>query len=215
MDRIRRTRFGSVANRFCTVLVGSLVSLGMSAAVQGQETAGSAAPAASTAEKPQESAAPAKSATPQEETKTEMSMRDAGTTFKLRVNLVQVHVVVRDEKGKPIENLKREDFIVYDQGKPQAITVFAMETQSQPERKGGGGGKNAGGCGRTGERPKSVLPDRFVALEFDDVHLTTEDAMYSRHAAEKFLDSLAPTDRVGIFTTSGEWTQDLRAISRC
>ena len=53
-----------------------------------------------------------------------------------------------------------------------------------------------------------MLPDRFVAMEFDDIHLTSEDAVFTRKSAEEFLDSLAPTDRAGIFTTSGEWTQD-------
>src|SRR5262252_11093575 len=60
--------------------------------------------------------------------KTEVSTKDTNTTFKLRVNLVQVRVVVRDENGKPVENLKRDDFQVYDQGKPQVISTFGIET---------------------------------------------------------------------------------------
>jgi hypothetical protein len=60
--------------------------------------------------------------------KTELSSKDTNTTFKLRVNLVQVKVVVRDEKGNPIRDLKREDFQLFDQGKLQAISTFDVET---------------------------------------------------------------------------------------
>src|SRR5271169_5789926 len=51
------------------------------------------------------------------DTKTEVSMQDTAPTFKLRVNLVQVRVVVRDAKGNPIRDLRRQDFLLYDQGK--------------------------------------------------------------------------------------------------
>ena len=59
---------------------------------------------------------------------TEVSTRDTATTFKVRVNLVQVRVVVRDSQGKFVENLRREDFQVFDNNKPQAIAAFNMET---------------------------------------------------------------------------------------
>ena len=66
--------------------------------------------------------------TAKSEGKTEVSIQDSGTTFHLRVNLVQVHVVVRDARGNPVENLRKEDFLLYDQGKLQAISTFAVET---------------------------------------------------------------------------------------
>jgi VWFA-related protein len=123
------------------------------------------------------------------------------------VNLVQVHVTVRDGKGNAIPNLKREDFQIFDQGKVQPITVFAVETRESRKEKALAAAKTQADASGPGET-KTVLPDRFVAMEFDDIHLLTEDAVYTRKSAEQFLDSLAPTDRVGIFTTSGELTQD-------
>jgi hypothetical protein len=39
-----------------------------------------------------------------------VSTEDTVSTFKLRVNLVQVHVIVRDSAGKAVENLYKEDF---------------------------------------------------------------------------------------------------------
>jgi hypothetical protein len=44
------------------------------------------------------------------EPKPQVSTEDTVSTFKLRVNLVQVHVIVRDSAGKPVENLHKEDF---------------------------------------------------------------------------------------------------------
>ena len=69
------------------------------------------------------------------EQKKEVSVQDTGNTFKLRVNLVQVHVIVRGNAGKPVEGLRKEDFQLYDNGKLQPITTFAVETaQSRKER---------------------------------------------------------------------------------
>ena len=51
------------------------------------------------------------------ESKTELSVQDTVSTFKLRVNLVQVHVIVRDAAGKPVEGLRKEDFQLFDNGK--------------------------------------------------------------------------------------------------
>jgi len=52
------------------------------------------------------------------------------------------------------------------------------------------------------------LPERFVALTFDDVHLKMADAVNVRLAARRFLDAMSAGDRVGIFSTSGQLTQD-------
>ena len=141
--------------------------------VRAQETgtgAGSGAPAASSSQSPQGTAASEASAKAQSDTKSEISTQDTGTTFKLRVNLVQVHVTVRDGKGNPIPNLKREDFQVFDQGKLQPITVFAVETRESRREKALAAAKTQADASDPGES-KTVLPDRFVAMEFDDIHL--------------------------------------------
>ena len=53
--------------------------------------------------------------------------------LKITSNLVVVRVVVRDAQNKPVENLKKEDFNLFDRGKKQSITQFAAETPgSQP-----------------------------------------------------------------------------------
>ena len=46
---------------------------------------------------------------------------------KLKTELVQIDVLVTDKSGKPVGGLKREDFQLLDNNKPQNITNFAYE----------------------------------------------------------------------------------------
>src|SRR5580698_1215582 len=57
----------------------------------------------------------------------EISSRDTPSTFSSKVNLVMVPVVVRDPKGHAIGTLKKEDFQLFDKGKPQVISKFTIE----------------------------------------------------------------------------------------
>src|SRR5580692_7768557 len=75
---------------------------------------------------PPEQPAPQTPAQP-EKTVTEMTTHDEQATFKSRVDLVMVPVVVRDGKGKPVAGLKKEDFQLFDRGKPQNISRFSAE----------------------------------------------------------------------------------------
>ena len=47
--------------------------------------------------------------------------------MKVTSNLVVVRVMVRDAQNKPVENLKKEDFKLFDRGKQQSISQFALE----------------------------------------------------------------------------------------
>src|SRR5208283_1900956 len=57
----------------------------------------------------------------------EVVTRDATPTFSSRVNLVPVSVVVRDDKGRAVGTLTKDDFRVTDNGKPQVVTKFSVE----------------------------------------------------------------------------------------
>jgi VWFA-related protein len=48
-------------------------------------------------------------------------------TFRSSVDIVYVNVIVRDQAGQPVRGLKPEDFIVTEDGKPQAVSTFAYE----------------------------------------------------------------------------------------
>ncbi len=141
---------------------------------------------------------------------TEVSTRDTATTFKVRVNLVQVRVVVRDSQGKFVENLRREDFQVFDNNKPQAIAAFNMETPAShaPIPVTQASAESGEATPEAVEKTAAGLPQRFVALLFDDEHFGMEDAVTVRNAARRLLGSLKPSDRVGVFTTSGQVTRE-------
>ena len=53
--------------------------------------------------------------------------RSPQTVFKGGVDLVNVTVTVSDEDGRFVPGLRREDFIVYDEGSPQEIVSFSSE----------------------------------------------------------------------------------------
>src|SRR5215468_7120586 len=89
---------------------------------QAQEPAPVPTPPPATKEPAANSQQPAK---PKPDNASEISQSETPATFKVRVNLVQVRVIVRDPSGKTIDNLTRQDFVLYDQGKPQFITNFS------------------------------------------------------------------------------------------
>jgi VWFA-related protein len=140
----------------------------------------------------------------------EVSSRDTPATFKVRVNNVLVRVVVRDAHGKVVANLKKEDFQLYDGRKLQTITSFAVETpQSHVVAPSTSSGAEPA-LDAIGAKAV-VLPQRFVSMIFDDVHLSMQDAVFARQSATHFFGTLAPSDRVAINTTSGQFSLDFTA----
>ncbi len=51
----------------------------------------------------------------------------AGLTLKVNVNMVLVEATVRDDKGRIADDLKREDFRVFEDGVEQQITYFSRD----------------------------------------------------------------------------------------
>ncbi|MBZ5590790.1 MAG: VWA domain-containing protein [Acidobacteriia bacterium] len=148
----------------------------------------------------------ATSAGAQTQSASEMSSREAPATFKTKVNLVLVPVVVRDNQGHAVGTLKQEDFQVFDKGKPQVITKFSMEKSGRPitaEQVNANPGETA-----AGPEAAMPIPERYTGYLFDDIHLAFADLTRVRDAADRHLASLASTERAAIFTTSGQNTLD-------
>jgi VWFA-related protein len=151
----------------------------------------------------------------------EISSHDASATFTSRVNLVIVPVVVRDREGHAIGSLQQTDFQLFDKGKPQVISKFSVEKSGEKPA-----GRSVmelhattedGDAKSTAGAPKLAAPTRFVAYLFDDLHLEFGDLSRARSAAELHLtQTLEPTDRAAIYTTSGQgmldFTDDLAKI---
>jgi VWFA-related protein len=151
-----------------------------------------------------------------ENNNSELSSQDRPATFKVRVNEVLVRVVVRDQKGQVVANLRKEDFQLSDNRKPQTISSFSAETPESLALKPDATvtASEDAPADSDAEIKAAVakkMPQRFVAVLFDDAHLSMEDATFVRDAGRRLFGALAPSDRVGIFTSSGQFTQSFTA----
>jgi VWFA-related protein len=194
-----------------------LLSCAGQAWCEGQRSQDSSTQAAQAELKPNDSAGKTDTA--------EITAHDQPATFKVNVKLVVVRAVVRDAQGRAMGNLHKEDFQIFDRGKPQAITQFEVQQPGDRAAKARLDSTENSSPVDSGE-PISIThaaaPERFVAYVFDDVHMQFGDLARVRDAAERQLDKLRPTDRVAIFTTSGqvslEFTDDraqvYKALSR-
>jgi VWFA-related protein len=152
----------------------------------------------------------------QKSDQSEISSHETQPAFRLRVerNLVIVRVVIRDSKGHAVGDLRKEDFTLFDSGKPQIISGFAVERPSAPAVTVQAPARKEAKPAPVPETPAAPsVPQRFVALYFDDLHMGIQDVGRSRAAADRYLASaLGPKDRVAIFTSSGigelEFTND-------
>jgi VWFA-related protein len=135
----------------------------------------------------------------QAQTPGETTTKEEPATFRARVNLVMVPVVVRDKQGRSVATLKQDDFQLLDKGRPQVITKFSVEHPGGPVGKNGSGKQAKGGSGAV------EAPERYVAYLFDDLHLKFEDIARVRDAAWTHIrDSLGAYDRAAIYSTSGQ-----------
>jgi VWFA-related protein len=122
---------------------------------------------------------------------------DDPSAIHVKSTVVDVNVVVRDSKGKPVTGLKKEDFEIYDQGKQQKISSFNVELAHPPPMPAPE--KMAG----LPPAPPPPLPPRYLGMYFDDQNISQADLVFARKAAEGFIrTNMADTDRVGVFTSS-------------
>ena len=131
------------------------------------------------------SAKPSPSATPSSTSSTVGEEVDEGDVLRVDTQLVSVPAVVTDKTGRPLANLRADNFILYEDGRPQQISNFA-----------------------TTEAPFEV------ALLLDTSGSTRADISLIRRAARAFIDALRPGDRVAIvaFNNSEDGTQSLARV---
>lgn len=133
----------------------------------------------------------------------EMTTHDEQAAFKSKVNLVMVPVVVRDVHGDAVGHLAKENFLLFDKGKPQEIARFSVEKTALSAHESARKTPAVEGA-----EPVVIAPERFVAFVFDDIHLTSGDLAQVRKAADQHIENMVPTDRLAIYSISGEVSQD-------
>ncbi len=138
-------------------------------------------------------------------------------TFKTNTNLVIVNVTVRDKSGKPIENLKKDQFTLLEDGKPQQIAVFELqqlngETLPAIEApaptlkiRGPAAPKPTPPEPKPALKPDELKDRRLIAMFFDLSSMQPADQIRARDAAIKFIDTqMTASDVVSIMTLTNE-----------
>ena len=125
-------------------------------------------------------------------------------TFPAAAELVQIDVVVTGKDGVPVRDLRREDFEILEDARPQAISHFAAGTASRPAAAPG----RPAPAAATLPPPEPTGPPgasgRTIVLVFDDLHLGASRLSAAKREATHFvLEQVGPRDQVALVTTSG------------
>jgi len=123
---------------------------------------------------------------------------------RVYTDLVQTDVMVFDKRGHFVNGLKREDFSLRIDGKPQPIEFFesvaAGSAREQPQ-------VNTAIAPALGGASPPAEPDRGRTILFyvDDLHLSAGDLVLLRKALLKFIDDdLGQNDEAVVTSASGE-----------
>lgn len=117
------------------------------------------------------------------------------TTIQVTSRIVYVDVIVRDNTGKVVHGLSKDDFRVSEDGKPQTIDYFSEHFYDPAA---------------VSSEPASPLtftngsergqPSTATILLFDLLNTSTANQLVAREQMLKFLQSLPPGRRVSLFT---------------
>jgi VWFA-related protein len=146
-------------------------------------------------------------ATPAAEPMAEMTTRTVQVPLESHVNLVPVRVIVHDSHGNAVGDLREADFEIRQDGKPQVISHFSVETPASLAAKVAHGTAAEGSLLSASGAPAApmTLPSRFVALVMDDANLNLQDLMRMKLAAIRYMNTaVKPNERVALFTVSGQ-----------
>jgi len=119
--------------------------------------------------------------------------------FRSGVEVVVIDVTVVDRASLPVEGLRPEDFVVTVDRKPRAIV--SAQFVSHGTRPAAMAAKDTGQPeGRDAIAPPARPAGRDILLVVDEDSMDAGSGLLARRAADRFLDRLAPGDRVGLVT---------------
>ncbi len=149
--------------------------------------------------------------------------------FSLRVTtrIVEVNVSAFDKKGRPVTDLKPEDFEIYDGGSRQALRSFGRAvapsgapTSADEAAKPAEYSNRLGASGNDEMRAGSAPAENATVIFFDATSLHFDDLNNARQQVIKILGKLPPAEPVGLYSRVGfgfrvllEPTMDRAALS--
>lgn len=129
----------------------------------------------------------------------------SGLTLHLNVNAVLIPVDVRDAHGRSIDDLQKQDFRLYDDGKPRPLSGFLVEKRAAPPRIEEGVTTSKREAQTISIPQKTTPPGRYTVFVFDDLNLTPGQIAYAQQAAiETVRDALGGSGLAAVVTTSGK-----------
>ncbi len=140
----------------------------------------------------------------------------AEESFKesIEVSVVNLDVYVTDKKGQPLTGLKKEDFQVFEDGKPVEISNFFAENRGTEPAAA-----SASGPGPSAAPERPVSQRLRLVVFVDDVNLTPSNRMRILQSAQRFLRSeLKPGDEVMLvrydnkLSIRRQFTSDLKVV---
>jgi VWFA-related protein len=123
-------------------------------------------------------------------------------TFQVEVNYVDVDVVVTDEKGNFISGLTRDDFEVFEDGKPQKVDTFAyVEIPTEPDNAFVLGDRRVSNDTQSNRVP---FAGRLYVIVLDDQDVAVMRTAQVKKSAKEFVDRyMGANDIAAVIHTSG------------
>jgi VWFA-related protein len=116
------------------------------------------------------------------------------TVLRATTHLVQVNVVVQDGHGDPVTDLKQSDFTLFDNGKPQSISIFQLESGVAPATLTP---LPLNTFSNVAQRQPGSAPTATIIL-LDALNTPTADQQNARNQVIRFIHQLRPDDRIGL-----------------
>jgi VWFA-related protein len=118
--------------------------------------------------------------------------------LRLKTELVEIDVIVTDKNHHQATNLKKDDFVLLEDDKPQQISFFSLF--SNPAR----GPEGPVTSPATQPGGLNIEPGRFVFLILDQYHISRANYPRLRESLLRFVrDDLGPRDQLAVIGTSG------------
>jgi VWFA-related protein len=124
----------------------------------------------------------------------------------MEVNVVNVDVYVTDRQGKPVKGLTKDDFVVYEDGKPIEITNFYAADDQVLTAEASAPEGAAAGQGAAAAAARQVPPEQqlHLAIYIDNKNLTPRARNEALKAVKSFLGSqVKAADQILVVTYNG------------